>query len=132
MSEEQDKAAPGLLASAEKLLRMLVAAVHNRVELLVVEAQEAQLRLFSLLLLAAATVMCGLMTQVMLALAIVLAVDREHRVAAAVIITSLYLLATMVLYWRLRIKLKSWSAFSATQAELRKDREWLTGRESQR
>ncbi len=132
MSEEHDKAAPGLLASVERLLRMLVAAVHNRVELLVVEAQETQLRLFSLLLLTAATVVCGLMTQVMLALAIVLAVGQEHRVAAAVVITGLYLLATSVLYWRLRIKLKNWSAFSATQAELRKDREWLAGPEPKR
>jgi len=129
MSEENDNAAPGIQASVDRLLRTLVAVVHNRVELLLVEAQEARLGLFNLLLLTAATVMCGLMTQVMLALAIVLAADREHRVAAAAIITGLYLLATAVLYWRLRIKLKNWSAFSATQAELRKDREWLAGQE---
>jgi uncharacterized membrane protein YqjE len=132
MSEEHDKSAPGIQASVEKLLRTLVAVVHNRIELLVVEAQEAQLRLFSLLLVTAATVMCGLMTQVMLALAIVLAVGPEHRVAAAAVITGLYLLATSVLFWRLRVKLKDWSAFSATQAELRKDREWLAGQEPKR
>ena len=130
MSEERDNAAPGLLASAERLLRRLAAVVHNRVELLVVEAQETQLRLFSLLLFTAAIVVCGLMTQAMLALAIVLAVGQEHRVAAAAVIAGLYLLATVVFYWRLRIKLRNWSAFSATQAELRKDREWLAGRES--
>jgi uncharacterized membrane protein YqjE len=132
MSEEQDNATPGLLASVERLVRTLVAVVHNRVELLVVEAQETQLRLFSLLLLTAATVMCGLMTQVMLALAIVLAVGQEHRAVAAAVITGVYLLATSVLYWRLRLKLKNWSAFSATQAELRKDREWLAGQEPKR
>ena len=132
MSGEHDNDAPGIQAAAERLLRTVVAVVHNRVELLVVEAQEAQLRLFSLLLVIAATIMCGLMTQVMLALAIVLAVGQEHRVAAAAVITGFYLLATSIFYWRLRIKLKNWSAFSATQAELRKDREWLAGQEPKR
>jgi len=118
------------MASVKRLVRDFVAVVHNRAELLVVELREERLKLFGALLLAAAAVVLGLLTLVLLTFTVVLAAGEEHRVIAAAIATALYLLATALALWRLRVKLKKWSAFSATRAELRKDRAWLEGKDS--
>ena len=130
MTLEPDNAAPGLMASAKRLLRTAAATVRNRVELLAVELQEERLRLVDALLLAAVIVVFGLLTLVLLTFTILLLAGERHRLAVAAAITVLYLLVTLGAFWRLRMKLKNWAAFSATRAELRKDCAWLESKDS--
>lgn len=113
------------------MLRLIVAIVSNRVELLAVELQEERSRLVGALVLAAAVVVFCLLTLVMLTFTIVLAAGEEHRLAAAIGTTLVYLVAALAAFWRLRVRLKHWSAFSATLSELRKDRAWLEGKETE-
>lgn len=127
--QENDHATPGLMASVRRLLRSIVAGAQNRFELLALELEEERGRLVGALLLAAAIIVFALLTLVMLTFTIVYAVDPEHRLTAAAVVSAVYLLATLTVAWRLRVKLKNWSAFSATRAELQKDREWLEGKD---
>lgn len=128
-SERPDS--PGPLATAKRLLRLIVAVVNNRIELLAVELREEGSRLVGALVLAAAVVVFCLLTLVMLTFTIVLAAGEEHRLAAAIGTTVVYLAAALASSWRLRVKLKNWSPFSATLNELRKDRAWLEGKETE-
>ena len=119
------------MATAKRLLRLIAAVVNNRIELLAVELQEEGSRLVGALVLAAVVVVFCLLTLVMLTFTIVLAAGEEHRLAAAVGTTLVYLAAALTASWRLRVKLKNWSPFSATLNELRKDRAWLEGKETE-
>jgi uncharacterized membrane protein YqjE len=130
MESEPDNAEPTLLASVKRLLLTAAATVRNRVELLAVELQEERLRLVNVLLLAAAVVVFGLLTLVMLTFTVLLLAGEEHRVAVAAAITGLYLLVALGAFWRLRTRLKNWRAFSATRAELQKDCACLKDRDS--
>jgi uncharacterized membrane protein YqjE len=130
MSDESQPAPPGLSGSVRRLLATLLATVRNRVDLLAVELREEYERLLGALLLAAGVVVCALLTLVLLTFSILLAVGEEHRPAAAALITAVYLVATVSLSWRLRARLKNWSPFSATRAELQKDQACLTGSKS--
>jgi uncharacterized membrane protein YqjE len=127
MPDSPDNPPPGVTASAKRFVRTLVATVHNRIELLVVELQEEGIRFVSVLLLAGAIGIFSLLTLVMLTFTVLFAVGEEHRLAAALIITGVYLLGAAGAAWALVVRLKNWSAFSATRAELRKDRTWLQG-----
>lgn len=128
-SEHHDS--PGPLATAKRLLRLVAAIVNNRIELLAVELQEEGYRLVGAVVLAAAVVVFCLLTLVMLTFTIVLAAGEEHRLAAAIGTTIVYLVAALAAFWRLRVRLKNWSPFSATLNELRKDRAWLEGKETE-
>jgi len=130
MEDKPDNARPGLVTSAKRLLYTLAAIARNRIELLMVELQEERLRFLDLLLLAAAVVVFGLMTLVMLTFAVLLLASEENRLAVTVVITGVYLLAMLLAFWRLRARLKEWSAFSATRAELQKDLAWLEDKNS--
>ena len=50
---------------------------------------------------------------------------RADRLDLLVVLILLYLAATIVACWRLRIRLKKWVPFSATLAELKKDKACL-------
>jgi uncharacterized membrane protein YqjE len=130
MAPAPDNGAPGLMNSVRRLLRTVGGILRNRVELLAVELQEERLRLVDALLLAAVVVVFSLLALVMLTFTILFLAGEEHRLAFATAITVLYLLVALGAFWRLRTKLKSWVAFSATRAELRKDCAWLEDKDS--
>jgi uncharacterized membrane protein YqjE len=47
------------------------------------------------------------------------------RVAVLVVLSAGYVLAALGVFWRLKIRLRKWSSFSATLDELKKDRACL-------
>lgn len=121
---------PGLIDTIKRLARTLAATVHNRVELLVLEFQEEGIRLVGALLLAGFTVLFTGLGLIMGMFTILLAVAPEQRATAALIMTlALLALAIAAGVW-LWSRLKNWSAFSGTRAELRKDKEWLQSNRS--
>ena len=124
MAEPAEKT-PGLLGSLRRLLRTALSIAHNRLELVLVELLEERTRLFEAFLLAGVVLAFGAMALVMITFTVVAVFWENHRVAVLVSLGFFYLVVTLVAYWRLRHRLKHWPAFSATVAELKKDKAWL-------
>ncbi len=116
---------PGLIHSLKRLSHTVAAVAQNRIELLLVELQEERSRLVGMLILAAAGAVCGLMALIVLTFTLVLVSGDQSRIAVLVGLGSAYLAGAGLAFWKLNTQLKSWEAFSATLAELRKDRAWL-------
>lgn len=127
MSDDDNKSggAGGILDSVKRLGGTIAATVHSRAELFVIELQEEGVRFVGALLLAGFIMLLSGLALIMGMFAVLLSVGEEHRLLAAVIMTATLLAGAAGAAVWLMSKLKRWSAFSATRAELRKDREWL-------
>jgi uncharacterized membrane protein YqjE len=112
----------GVFASVGRILKTLVATGHNRLELVLVELEEERWRFFNTLLLAGMFLVLAAMTLMVATIAIVVTCLQAGRVDLVVALIVLYLVATVICYWRLRSGLKQKVLFSATRAELRKDK----------
>jgi uncharacterized membrane protein YqjE len=126
MAEPTDSP-PGLFASLKRLWRTLLAIGLNRLELLLVELQEERRRTVQALLLILAVGALALMTLFVGTFTLVV-VFWEHRVILLAALSLAYLLATIGACWKLSRMLNDWPAFSATLAELKKDKAWLEER----
>jgi len=116
---------PGVFASLRRLLQTLLAIGQNRLELLLVEAQEERLHFFEALLLAGTVIMLGAITLgavIFTLVALCLQAGRFDLLAGLILAC---LLATIVAFWRLRRRLRTWVPFSATLEELKKDKACL-------
>jgi uncharacterized membrane protein YqjE len=122
---EPGESKQGIFASLRRLLKTVLAIGQNRLELLVVELQEERWRFFNALLLAGVVLILMLMTLMAATATIVFLCVRADRLDLLVALILLYLAATIVSFWRLRIRLKNWVPFSATLAELKKDKACL-------
>ncbi len=116
---------PTLGASLKRLFRTVVSVLENRFELLLVELAEEQHRLFEALLLAAAAAVFGLLTLIVATAAVVILCGPDHLLAALTGVCLVYGVATTLLVWRLRVRLRHWTPFSATLTELKKDKACL-------
>ena len=112
----------GTIASLGRLIRTVLAVAQNRLELLLVELREQRWQFLNALLLAALVVLLATMTLLTATVLIVVVCVRADRLDVVVGLTVVYLVATLVGGWRLRNRLKSWAPFSATLAELKKDK----------
>jgi uncharacterized membrane protein YqjE len=115
----------GFLASLRRLLKTGFAIAQNRLELFLVEAQEERRRLFDALLLLGVVLILAAMALMVLTVTIVVLCIRADRLDLLVALMLVYLAATIVAVWRLRIRLNGWAPFSATVAELKKDKACL-------
>ncbi len=122
---EPGESGGGIFASLERLLKTGLAIAQNRLELLLVEVQEERWRVFDLLLLAGLVLILAAMTLMVATLAIVVVCIKAERLDLVVWMAVAYLVATLIAFWRLRSRLKSWAPFSATLAELKKDKACL-------
>jgi uncharacterized membrane protein YqjE len=122
---ESETPRPGLLATLRRLGATVLAILHNRLELLAVELQEERVRLVHALLLAAAVAALGCFTLAAAATALFIVVWHRWGAPGLLGLSALGLLGTLLLYWRLRVRLQNWRLLSGTLAELKKDRESL-------
>lgn len=128
MSEESDNSQnrPGsVLDSLKRVIGAFASTIHNRIELLIVELQEEGIRFVGALLLVGFTMLLSGLALIMGMFTVLFAVSEENRLAAAIIMTAALFLGAVSCAITLATRLKTWSAFSGTRAELRKDREWL-------
>ena len=125
MMEEKEQNPSGLLGNLRRVRTVILAIVHNRLELLVVELQEERNRLFQALLLLAVIVAFGFFTLVLAVAVIIILTWRIFDVWGLVVMFVLFLAGTLVLCWRLVVRLKNWPLLPGTLAELKKDRECL-------
>ena len=114
-----------LVATSKRLARRLLTIGENRLELLMVEVQEERERLLRAILLALGVAAFGLLAGVALTGAIVVLLWELSRVAALLVLTSLYGATAVFLYRRLMLLLREWQNLPATLDQLRKDRACL-------
>jgi uncharacterized membrane protein YqjE len=119
----------GLFGSLCAMGATLLAILHNRVELLSTEFEEERIRLTSILVWSLVMLFCAALGIIFATLLLVLALWDDHRLLAVGIPTILYILAALFA-WRVvadKARAKP-RLFSASLAELAKDRERLTPR----
>jgi uncharacterized membrane protein YqjE len=116
----------GLLGSLKRLLSTLAGVVTTRLELLVNEWQEEQLRLVRMLAYALLAVFCLSMGVLLLALFLVVLFWDEHRLAVLGALTLAFFVSGGVLVMMVQSKWRQGSKlFSASLAELARDRKSL-------
>ena len=113
---------PGLFSSLKRLLNTALAGVENRIELFLIELREERFRVFDALLLGCAAGMLGFMALLTVTVTLVVTFWDSARVPVLVVLSACYSLATLGILWRLRVRLRNWTSFSATLDEIRKDR----------
>jgi uncharacterized membrane protein YqjE len=123
--DDKDPTPPGLFDTIHRLGATILTVFQNRLELLIVELQEHRVHLMETLLLLAAVVALGFFTLTLAAAGVVILVWYKFGVAGLFILSGIGLLATLIVGWCLRTRLKNWPLLAGTLAELRKDREWL-------
>ena len=123
---EPGSANPGqLVDTSKRFARRLLAIGENRFELLMVEVQEERERLLRAILLALGVATFGLVAGVVLTGTIVVAFWELSRMAALLVLTSLYGAGAYSFYLRLTRLLRDWQNLPATCDQLRKDRRCL-------
>jgi uncharacterized membrane protein YqjE len=111
-----------LATTSKHFARRLLTIGENRLELLMVEVQEARERLLYAILLALGVVAFGLLAGVALTAAIVVWLWAYSPVAVLLTLTGLYGAVGICLCWRLAGLLRDWQTLSASLDQLRKDR----------
>lgn len=126
----QDASQPGrLLDSLRSLASTLLAAIETRIELLSVEVEEERARLAVLVVLAAITAVCFAFAALLAVLFIVVVFWDTHRLAALGGMAVIFALAGAGFLAALRRQVREGTRlFSASVAELRKDRAALDDR----
>ena len=120
------EASPGLMGSFKRLLSTLTSIVSTRLELLANELQEERLRLTQMLLFALLALFCFGMGLLLLTLFIVVLFWDDHRLAVLGVLCIFFFLLGTVMTLLLRNKAQAQSRlFSASLAELSKDKEQL-------
>ena len=120
------EASSGLMGSIKRLLSTLTSIVSTRLELLANELQEERLHLMQMLLFAALALFClGLGVLLLTAFVVVLFWD-DHRLAVLGVLSTFFFALGTLVAMLLRSKMQAKSKlFSASLAELAKDREQL-------
>lgn len=117
---------PGLMGSIKQLVSTLTSIVSTRLELLANELQEERLRLTQMLFYAWFTLFCFGMGILLLTAFIVVLFWDDHRLAAIGTLGAAFFMLGTLMAWLLRSKARAGSGlFSASLAELAKDREQL-------
>lgn len=118
----------GLLRSAQSLLATLLGLARTRLELLSVEMQEVLARLVLLMVGAVAAILLAALALGFGAVAVVLAVPAEMRVAVTAGLAGLFLLVAAIIAWHVRrgARLKP---FAASLSELAEDMKSMEPRE---
>ena len=124
---------PGLFTSLRNLATTLVAVAQTRLELLSAEIEEEQVRLLQILLGSLIALFFSALGVVMLTLFVVAWFWESHRALVIILLAMLYLGIGGVLWLIVRSKVRQKSKlFSASTAELAKDRQQLTPPDVQR
>lgn len=120
------EASPGLMGSVRRLLSTLTSIVSTRLELLANELQEERLRLTQMLVFGFFSLFCFGLGVLLLTIFIVVLFWDDHRLAALGSLSILFFALGALMAILVRSKIQAGSRlFSASLAELAKDREQL-------
>ena len=126
---EPAAANPGPFVAASKhFARRLLTIGENRLELLMLEMQEARERLLRAILLALGVATLGLLAAITLTGALVILFSDVSPAVVLLVMTALYGGTAALLYRRLTLLIRDWENFPATLDQLRKDHACLEKR----
>jgi len=114
-----------LVETSKRLARRLLTIGENRFELLMVEAQQERQRLLHAILLGVGVISFGLLAGVALTGTIVVLLWEQSKVAALLVLTTLYGATAFWFCRRLTLFIRDWKNLPATFDQFRKDRIWL-------
>jgi uncharacterized membrane protein YqjE len=114
-----------LTAISKHVARRLLTIGENRLELLMVEAQQERVRLLRAILLALGVAVFGFLTGAALTIAVVVLLWHLSPVAVLLVLTSLCATTAVFLYRRFIVLQRDWKTFPATLDQLVKDRACL-------
>jgi uncharacterized membrane protein YqjE len=124
--EEERPRSASLMDSAKRMLATVIALVSTRLELFTTEIEEEIQRAASILMWALVALFFGSLTVLMVAFTVIIIFWDDHRILAAVFVTTTFLLATLVFGLLARSRLKAKTHFMAASIEeLKRDREAL-------
>jgi len=118
----------GLLRSAQELLATVLGLARTRLELLSVEMQELLARLVLIMIGAVAAILLTALALGFGAVALVMVVPAEHRVAMAAGLAIAFIVAAAIIGLWVRREAKA-RPFAASLAELKRDVEVVEPRE---
>ena len=118
----------GIIQSVQALLATLLGLARTRLELLSVETQELLARLVLIMIGAVAAILLAALAVGFGAVALVMAVPAEHRVAVSAGLALVFLAAAAFIGWQVRRGAKV-RPFAASLAELKRDEKALEPRE---
>lgn len=114
-----------VLAAAKELAGRALSIGGNRLELLILEAQDECAHRLHLFLLGVGVGAFSLLAALSFSALLVVALWAWSPVAVLLVLTLLYLGIALGLYWWLTRQLREWRMFSASLDQLRKDRAGL-------
>jgi uncharacterized membrane protein YqjE len=123
--DDKEALPPSLPETLRRIGAAILAILQNRLELLVVELHEDRIRLVETLLLVVAVVALGLFTLILAAAGVIVLIWNELHVFGLFILSAVGLVATLLVGWRLTLRLKNWPLLPGTLGQLKKDRECL-------
>jgi uncharacterized membrane protein YqjE len=123
--ETSSDQAPQLADISKRIAQRAFVIVENRLQLLMIEAQEERERLLRAIALAMAVITFSLLAGVAITAVVAMAFWENHPIVALVILTGLYIGGAILFYAKLMQLQRDWQTLPATIDQLRKDRECL-------
>ncbi len=111
--------------ATKRVAQRMFVIVENRLQLLMVEAQEERERVLLAILLALCAAAFGLLAGVTLTVVIAVALWDHSPVIALLVLAAIYTVAAVVFYGRLFRLQRDWQTLPGTLDQLKKDRECL-------
>ncbi len=111
--------------ATKRIGHRLFVIIENRLQLLMVEAQEERQRALLAIGLAMGAAAFGLLAGVALTIVIAVALWEHSPIIALLVVTAIYTIAAAYFYTRLVRLQRDWQTFPGTLQQLKKDRECL-------
>jgi uncharacterized membrane protein YqjE len=111
--------------ASKQVAQRLFVIVENRLQLLLVEAEEERTRLLQAIGLALGVAVFGLLAVMALTVALVVALWDHSPIITLLALTALYVGAAILCFWRLDRLQRNWQTLPDTLEQLRKDRKCL-------
>jgi uncharacterized membrane protein YqjE len=112
-------------SAAKRMAQRLFVTLENRLQLLMLEAQEERERVLLAIWLALGAAAFGLLAGVALTVVIAVVLWEHSPVIALLVLTALYTVVALLFYARLVRLQRDWQTLPATLEQLKKDRECL-------
>jgi uncharacterized membrane protein YqjE len=111
--------------ATKRIARRVFVIVENRLQLLMVEAQEERGRLLLAILLALCATAFALLAGVTLTVMIAVALWEHSAIIALLVLAAIYTIAAVGFYGRLFLLQRNWETLPGTLEQLKKDRQCL-------
>jgi uncharacterized membrane protein YqjE len=123
--ETETESKNDLAGASRRIAQRLFIIAENRLQLLMVEAQEERDRILLAIMLALGAAAFGLLAGVTLTLIVAVALWNHSPILALLVLAAIYIIAAGIFYARLTRLKRDWQTLTATLEQLKKDRECL-------